>query len=246
MPAPGAGHRPPRLPGPDRTAFASESCPDRLFQIHAVGQSPPPSMTGGPPGSPSRRVRSAATGAAATGARSCGCSTGMRRPSAIRSRWRRRASPPTMAAWSGTPPRPVRCWRRRGLYKESLLVQLVYDTFDAAANVNDALPLAVQVPELDKHVRKAGQFKQPLSVGLTYTLCWRATSGRQKVGRRALGMWARRSSPGRPLSPSRPSRPSPRGAFRAARRRTRRRRSSARTRRRRAAVPSRASRSSAC
>lgn len=51
-----------------------------------------------------------------------------------------------------------------------LLVHLVYDKFDAAANVNNALPLAVLAPEIDRNVRKSGQFKQTLSVGLTYQL----------------------------------------------------------------------------
>ena len=52
----------------------------------------------------------------------------------------------------------------------ALLAQLVYDKFDSAANVDNALPLSVLVPEVDKNVRKAGQFKQTLSVGLMYQL----------------------------------------------------------------------------
>jgi len=52
----------------------------------------------------------------------------------------------------------------------ALLVQLVYDKFDAAANVNNALPLSVLIPEIDKNIRKAGQFKETLAIGLTYQL----------------------------------------------------------------------------
>jgi hypothetical protein len=52
----------------------------------------------------------------------------------------------------------------------ALLAQLVYDKFDSAANVDGTIPLAVLVPDIDKNVRKAGQFKQTLALGLTYTL----------------------------------------------------------------------------
>jgi hypothetical protein len=52
----------------------------------------------------------------------------------------------------------------------SLLAQLRYDKFDSAANVDNALALGVLVPEIDKNVRKAGQFKETLAIGLTVQL----------------------------------------------------------------------------
>lgn len=52
----------------------------------------------------------------------------------------------------------------------ALLAHLVYDKFDSAANVDNAQPLATQIPEIDKNIRKAGQFKQTLSIALTYQL----------------------------------------------------------------------------
>lgn len=52
----------------------------------------------------------------------------------------------------------------------ALLAHLVYDKFDSAANVDNAQPLANQVPEIDRNIRKAGQFKQTLSIALTYQL----------------------------------------------------------------------------
>ena len=51
-----------------------------------------------------------------------------------------------------------------------LYAQLIYDKFDTAANVDLGLPLADLATEVDKNVRKAGQFKQTLALGLTYTL----------------------------------------------------------------------------
>ena len=51
-----------------------------------------------------------------------------------------------------------------------LLVQLVYDKFDTAANVDNSLPLSVLTPDIDKNVRKLGQFKQTLNVSLKYQL----------------------------------------------------------------------------
>jgi hypothetical protein len=50
----------------------------------------------------------------------------------------------------------------------NLLVQWVYDKFDEAANVDPTLPFDVQEAEIDKNVRKAGQFKETLGLGLTY------------------------------------------------------------------------------
>ncbi|MBI5167936.1 MAG: DUF3078 domain-containing protein [Candidatus Eisenbacteria bacterium] len=52
----------------------------------------------------------------------------------------------------------------------NLYAQLVYDKFDSAANVDPSKPLAEQVAEVDRNVRKAGQFKETLSLGLTYRL----------------------------------------------------------------------------
>uniref|UniRef100_A0A832MMY6 DUF3078 domain-containing protein n=1 Tax=Eiseniibacteriota bacterium TaxID=2212470 RepID=A0A832MMY6_UNCEI len=52
----------------------------------------------------------------------------------------------------------------------NLFAQLVYDKFDAAANVDPALELAKLVPEVRKNVRKAGQFKQTLAIGISYRL----------------------------------------------------------------------------
>jgi hypothetical protein len=51
-----------------------------------------------------------------------------------------------------------------------LVAQLVYDKFDTAANVDNSLPLAVLIPEIDKNVRKVGQFKQTLNVTIRYQL----------------------------------------------------------------------------
>lgn len=52
----------------------------------------------------------------------------------------------------------------------NLFVQLLYDKFDSAANVDNALPLPALTAEIDRNVRKAGQYKQTLSLGLTYSL----------------------------------------------------------------------------
>lgn len=51
-----------------------------------------------------------------------------------------------------------------------LVAQLVYDKFDTAANVDNSLPLSVLIPEIDKNVRKVGQFKQTLNIALRYQL----------------------------------------------------------------------------
>jgi hypothetical protein len=52
----------------------------------------------------------------------------------------------------------------------NLLAHWVYDKFDAAANVDTTLPLAVLKPEIDKNVRKRGQFKETLSLALTWQM----------------------------------------------------------------------------
>lgn len=51
-----------------------------------------------------------------------------------------------------------------------LYAQLIYDKFDTAANVDLALPFADLTNEVNKNVRKAGQFKETLALGLTYTM----------------------------------------------------------------------------
>jgi hypothetical protein len=51
-----------------------------------------------------------------------------------------------------------------------LFAQWVYDKFDAAANVDTTLPLDVLTAELDRNIRKRGQFKETLAIGLTYRL----------------------------------------------------------------------------
>ena len=52
----------------------------------------------------------------------------------------------------------------------NLLVQWVYDKFDVAANVDPTLPLAVLNADVAKNTRKAGQFREVLAIGFTYTL----------------------------------------------------------------------------
>lgn len=52
----------------------------------------------------------------------------------------------------------------------NLFVHFVYDKFDAATNVDTALDPALLIREVDGSIRKAGQFKQTLSLGLTYQL----------------------------------------------------------------------------
>ena len=49
----------------------------------------------------------------------------------------------------------------------NLFAQLLYDKFDSAANVDGTLPLGVQVSEIDRNIRKAGQFKETLALGPT-------------------------------------------------------------------------------
>jgi len=51
-----------------------------------------------------------------------------------------------------------------------LYVQWVYDKFDTKANVDSARPLAEQLVEIDRNIRRSGQFKQTLALGLTYRL----------------------------------------------------------------------------
>ena len=51
----------------------------------------------------------------------------------------------------------------------NLAAQLVYDKFDVAASVDDTQPIAAQIADVDRNVRKAGQFKEALALGLTYS-----------------------------------------------------------------------------
>jgi len=52
----------------------------------------------------------------------------------------------------------------------NLFAQLVYDKFDSAADVDRSRPILDQLAEVDRNVRKAGQFKETLALGLTYRL----------------------------------------------------------------------------
>ncbi len=52
----------------------------------------------------------------------------------------------------------------------NLIVQLVYDKYDQATNVDPKLPLADRIALVDRGVRKAGQLRQTLALAFTYTL----------------------------------------------------------------------------
>ena len=52
----------------------------------------------------------------------------------------------------------------------NLFVQYVYLRFDEAASVDNTLPLDERMAEVDRNVRKAGQFKETLALGFTYRL----------------------------------------------------------------------------
>ena len=52
----------------------------------------------------------------------------------------------------------------------NLFAQWSYDKFDAAANVDATQPVAAQIAEIDRNVRKAGQFRETLALGLSYRL----------------------------------------------------------------------------
>lgn len=52
----------------------------------------------------------------------------------------------------------------------ALFMQLVYDKFDAAANVDGSRPLTELAPEIQRNIRKAGQFKETLALTLSYRL----------------------------------------------------------------------------
>ena len=50
----------------------------------------------------------------------------------------------------------------------NLYVQWIYDKFDAATNVDAALPLADVAAEVNGGIRKSGQFKQTLALAISY------------------------------------------------------------------------------
>jgi hypothetical protein len=52
----------------------------------------------------------------------------------------------------------------------NLFAQWYYDKFDASANLDPTLPFAVRQAEVNRTVRKAGQFKETLALGITYRL----------------------------------------------------------------------------
>ncbi len=52
----------------------------------------------------------------------------------------------------------------------NLFAQWIYDKFDAATNVDNSQDLAVRIAQIDRGVRKAGQFKETLALALTYRL----------------------------------------------------------------------------
>jgi len=52
----------------------------------------------------------------------------------------------------------------------NLYLQFVYDKFDQATNVDPGLPLDVLTRKVLAGIRKAGQFKQTLALGVTYRL----------------------------------------------------------------------------
>lgn len=52
----------------------------------------------------------------------------------------------------------------------TLVAQLRYDKFDSAAQVDNTRPLAARLVEIDRNIRKAGQFKEVLAIALTYRL----------------------------------------------------------------------------
>lgn len=51
-----------------------------------------------------------------------------------------------------------------------LFTQWVYDKFDNAANIDTAAPLPSRIAEVQRSIRKAGQFKETLALALTYRL----------------------------------------------------------------------------
>ena len=56
------------------------------------------------------------------------------------------------------------------LLSVNLFAQWVYDKFDAAANVDLTQPFDVLSGEINRNIRKRGQFKETLAIALTYRL----------------------------------------------------------------------------
>lgn len=54
------------------------------------------------------------------------------------------------------------------LLSVSLYVQAVYDKYDAATLIDDAAPIEDQISRVDAGIRKGAQFKENLSIGITY------------------------------------------------------------------------------
>jgi hypothetical protein len=55
-------------------------------------------------------------------------------------------------------------------FNVNLAVQFVYDKFDQAMNVDNSLPLAQREDIVNRGIRRAGQFREVLALGLTYSL----------------------------------------------------------------------------
>jgi hypothetical protein len=56
------------------------------------------------------------------------------------------------------------------LISVNLFIELLYDKFDTAANIDSTMPPDKALAELQKNTRKVGQYKQTLALALTYRL----------------------------------------------------------------------------
>ena len=56
------------------------------------------------------------------------------------------------------------------LLSVNLFAQWFYDKYDAAANVDLDQPYPVLAAEIERNIRKSGQFKETLALGLSYRL----------------------------------------------------------------------------
>lgn len=54
------------------------------------------------------------------------------------------------------------------LVSVNLYLQWVYNKFDEATNIDTTLPAEILIEQVDRGIRKGGQFKQTLAIGLTY------------------------------------------------------------------------------
>jgi hypothetical protein len=52
----------------------------------------------------------------------------------------------------------------------TLFAQIVYDKFDSATEIDPTLPVTEQIASIDRGIRKAGQFKETLGIGLSWAL----------------------------------------------------------------------------